>query len=152
FAFQSLPRTGTSLAGLDTQCQNEATAGGLPGTYLAAVASPTQSIASRFSAGAPWVRPDGTEIAADRTTMFDTSTKESVIDQLADGTYTSNGILWTGAVNAGSLCASNCCTTWTDFGAASGEEGQFDDVNGSFTWGLGTNGCVVSQGVVCLQQ
>lgn len=48
----------------DALCASEATSAAFPGTYLAALATSTESIADRFDvAGAPWIRTDGVRLA-----------------------------------------------------------------------------------------
>jgi hypothetical protein len=50
---------------MDTECSDEATAVGLPGTFVAAVPITGESIHTRFSSGAPWARHDGVVVLDD---------------------------------------------------------------------------------------
>jgi hypothetical protein len=61
---------GGGLGALDALCQSDAMAANLPGTYLAAAATTTTTISSRFTIDArPWRRVDGTYVA-DGSAMF----------------------------------------------------------------------------------
>jgi hypothetical protein len=66
FASSGMVDPSTGLAGADTVCRNVAQAAGLanPTKFMAALATTTASIASRFNlSGAPWVRVDGVLVA-----------------------------------------------------------------------------------------
>ena len=106
----------------DEACQDEADDAGLPGTFLAAVATSTDSIASRFDTdGMRWVRPDGVAVvptADDLTTLEHLS---APILQTADGTRLWGERVWTGATSATALGAGeDACGDWADADIGSG--------------------------------
>src|SRR5213079_1746563 len=79
-AFVSNPTGAVGTAGLDAECQAEANAAALPGSYLAAVATTTGSIASRFALTTGWRRVDGTQVSASAAAMFDGTTLVGVVN------------------------------------------------------------------------
>ena len=98
--------TSQGVSGADTLCQNEASAAGLanPTTFLALLSTSTAPAASRFdmsAMSAPYVRPDGIEIA-DAPTIAAGSTLDSGIWQHADGSYVTEfaAATWTGSAVA----------------------------------------------------
>ncbi|HEV7557741.1 MAG TPA: hypothetical protein VGO00_19885, partial [Kofleriaceae bacterium] len=59
------------VSGLDASCATDATNFGLPGTYVALVATTTTPASSRLStSGLPWVRMDGVPIVATAADLF----------------------------------------------------------------------------------
>jgi hypothetical protein len=95
--------TSQGIAGADTLCQNEASAAGLanPTTFVALLSTSTVAAASRFdlsALSAPYVRPDGIEIA-DAPTIAAGSTLDSGMWQHADGSYVTEfaAATWTGS-------------------------------------------------------
>src|SRR5262249_39410673 len=64
---------GSGLTGADALCQSEARAAGLPGTYLAFMATTGQSAGSRFNAdgGPNWYRVDDIPLAATPAELLD---------------------------------------------------------------------------------
>ncbi|HTR56323.1 MAG TPA: hypothetical protein VMJ10_36870 [Kofleriaceae bacterium] len=156
-AFVGRPRTAldNSQVLLDELCTADATAGGLTGTFLAAVATDTDSVSSRFTLDArPWVRVDGTVIAASGARLFDGTTLDSFINQPADGSYDpSIGGFFVGAMTpyvAGS--DSDDCTNWnfTASGALAIVGNSHTTVAGFWDWENDT--CAASDRVLCLQQ
>jgi hypothetical protein len=89
----------SGVAAFDNLCASEATTASLSGTFRAAVATTTSSIASRFALDArPWVRMDGTRLSETPAGLFDTIPLRSFVNQYADGVYGSNGV-WLGAAS-----------------------------------------------------
>jgi hypothetical protein len=148
-------QTGTvGLSGFDSQCASDATAAGLPGTYLAAVAVNGASAASRLPAGAPWHRVDGTLIAATDAAIF-SSNLMSFVNQAADGTYAAGSFTaetWSGATNGVTAGTdAGTCTSWTvTTGSAIG--GSPIDTSNSGFWGGTAVTCNITAHVLCLQQ
>ena len=111
--------TSQGVAGADTLCQNEASAAGLanPTTFLALLSTSTAPAASRFdmsAMSAPYVRPDGIEIA-DAPTIAAGSTLDSGIWQHADGSYVTEfaAATWTGSAAPNVIGAlSATCQDW----------------------------------------
>jgi hypothetical protein len=153
-AFVSSLPAGTTFADFDTQCASDATAASLPGTYLAAVATTTATIRSRFTIDArPVQRRDGTVVATSADRLLSTSDLPSPVNQLANGTYTSN-LVWTGAPNAATVgTAATTCTNWTDTsGTTTGEVGDASSVASASFWGGRGINCGTRTPVLCLQQ
>ena len=160
-AFVSKGRFATSLAvsGADALCQSEATAAGLanPTQFLALLSTSTTSAASRFdmsAMSAPYVRPDGIEIA-DAPTLASGAILASGIWQHADGSYVTKfaAAAWTGsaAPNVTGTLATTCQDWVTLNGADTGSEGVS---NVTDTWW--SPGAIASCGnpapVFCLEQ
>jgi hypothetical protein len=63
--------SGGGLSGADAYCAMQATAAGLPGTFLAMLATSTATAASRFDlAGPPWRRVDGVRLTQNAADLF----------------------------------------------------------------------------------
>jgi hypothetical protein len=151
--------TSQGIAGADTLCQNEASAAGLanPVTFLALLSTSTVPAASRFdmsAMSAPYVRPDGIEIA-DAPTIAAGSTLDSGIWQHADGSYVTEfaAATWTGSVtpnDTGPLSAT--CQDWmTTNGATTGSEGVSNVTD--LWWNSNTStSCLEPLTVYCLEQ
>jgi hypothetical protein len=106
-------KPGGGRASADAHCANEATAAGLPGTFLAAIATTTESIASRFPEGKLYRRVDGVRLL--RSSDLFTAEWVDVPPELDGfGDVVSNDF-WTGAqrFDATPLAAENC-NDWTD--------------------------------------
>lgn len=157
-AFVSSTRrtAGDGVAGLDSICQSDAGAGGLSGSFLAAVTTSAQSIASRFTIDArPWVRPDGTLIAAPAA-LFDGSLVTSFINQEADGTYVdwASNAVWTGASGGPMMTSATTCIDWTSIApAVSGIAGFVVVADPGLIWNASSVMCSnPALRVVCLEQ
>ena len=155
-AFVSTPiASGGGLAAFDARCAAEAAAAGLPGSYLAAVATSIASIASRFTMdGRVWTRVDGIPVADGGPTLFSGATLlRGFIDLLADGTYVANAYTFTGAADAVSPATSQNCTNWTS--AASGAPvtlGRQEETAPSYWWNSAGSTCAPMQHLLCLQR
>jgi hypothetical protein len=132
-------------AGFDQECNTEAASVGMSGTYLAAVATTTQSALARFKPGAPWVRADGV------------TTIDSSGHMLAPVFFTLGGgvditIAWNGApsltATAPTLAAS--CNDWTASTAIMGLTGNVTR-SGAEGFGGIPNTCNNALRVYCLQ-
>jgi hypothetical protein len=153
-AFLSMPVVADNGPGaFDTQCTTDATNAGLPGTYLAAVATSTTSIASRFTADPrPVYRIDGTEIAPDLATFFNSATGqlEAPVNQQADGTYVVAKFT-TGSQSPQAL-GDVTCNDYTS-PAMPAWNGASDSVNTTQFWfSQGSASCNSALPVMCLQE
>ena len=151
--------TSQGVAGADTLCQNEASAAGLanPTTFLALLSTSTVPAASRFdmsATSAPYVRPDGIEIA-DAPTIAAGSTLDSGIWQHADGSYVTEfaAATWTGsaAPNVVGTLPATCQDWMTTNGADTGSEGVSNVTDVWWNSGMSTS-CAEPLSVYCLAQ
>ncbi len=111
---------GGGLAGLDAQCNSEASLAGLAGTFKAAVATSAASAASRFdTTGAPWVRTDGVPLAATAAALFSEG-PQYPLNLPADGSqYFDYQRIWMGAASiAAAGTADSTCIGWSSRSAA----------------------------------
>jgi hypothetical protein len=151
--------TSQGVSGADTLCQNEASAAGLanPSTFLALLSTSTAPAASRFdmsATSAPYVRPDGIEIA-DAPTIAAGSTLDSGIWQHADGSYVTEfaAATWTGsaAPNVVGTLSATCQDWMTTNGADTGSEGVSNVTDVWWNSGMSTS-CAEPLSVYCLAQ
>lgn len=79
----------------DMLCNSEASAYGLPGNYMALLATTTASAASRFNTAdtTGWSRIDGVELAPTAAELFSLDYWETALTVFADGKYDSQGTL-----------------------------------------------------------
>jgi len=154
-AFLGTATGSIGVAALNAQCQTDATMAGLAGTYLAAVATTTSSIASSFMPGAPWRRVDGTQVSASDTAMFDGTDLVSFINQAADGTYLAGQFTpntKTGATSGTAVGTSqSTCADWTSTTGLGAGGSPIDTSSGSF-WGGTSADCSLTYPTVCLEQ
>jgi hypothetical protein len=158
-AFTSSPAGAvTTMAALDGHCQTEATAAGLGGTFLAALATKTASIQQRFTADArPWIRPDGTVVASTFAALFDATHLTSYVNQHADGTYA----VATEFVNGGGAgtnvgTTSSTCNDWAGTNGAP-TLGNTISIRKDRFWannmvGSATGDCTALPSLLCLEQ
>jgi hypothetical protein len=157
FAFTSWNvQIGNGLAALDAVCQSHAQEVGLPGTYLALLATTTASAASRFDLnGLPWVRPDGIRIAASAAALFQSSLLDSAPNQSAIGfEYHTNEVNWFGATSLTAVgSVDTTCNDWLSrTGTASGGRSGMSAIAALIAFDA-SNPCDFDFGVVtCLQQ
>lgn len=160
-AFLSHPLVvSTGRGAFDTACATDAANASLPGTYLAAVATMSESIRMRFTSDArQWTTVDGAVISTTFVGLLNGSTRQSPINQLADGTRVGastafGNFVWTGALDAASFAtATSNCSDWTNAAMPeSADTGDPDYVQTSFMWKGGSNGCNGVLSVLCLQQ
>jgi hypothetical protein len=116
FATTSKWASGGGRASADQVCANEATAAGFSGTFLAALATTTESIASRFTPGQIYKRVDGVRLlhAGDLFTAdyFDVPPELDRFGGVVDDD------LWSGAERLGVLpAAADNCNDWSDSSA-----------------------------------
>jgi hypothetical protein len=151
--------TSQAVSGADSLCQNEASAAGLanPTTFLALLSTSTAPAASRFDVSAmsaPYVRPDGIEIA-DAPTIAAGSTLDSGIWQHADGSYVTEfaAATWTGsaAPNVVGTLPATCQDWMTTNGADTGSEGVSNVTDTWWNSSMSTS-CAEPLSVYCLAQ
>jgi len=152
-AFLSTP---VAVAGaFDQQCQDDANANALPGTYLAAVSLTIATAASRFTMAAPWARVDGTLLAPTAAGLFDSASLQTYVNQTADGTYLSSNSLaiWSGSVDP--LATGTQQSTCGDFTSAAGNQAVLGIPYSSIAtelWGGASGPCAGPYRLLCLQQ
>jgi hypothetical protein len=157
FAFTSRNvQIGSGLAALDEVCQSDAQTAGLPGTYLALLATTTASAASRFDLnGLPWVRPDGIRIAASAAALFQSSLLDSAANLAPEGNGShTNEVNWFGATSFTALgSVETTCDDWRSrTGTASGGRSGMSAVAALIAFDA-ANACDFDYGVVtCLQE
>ena len=147
-------RSAAGTGALDAVCTNDATAASLPGTYKAAVATATSSIASRFTLDSrPWVRVDGTIVADAGSAFFDGSVHRSFVHENADGAYPFVGAVNTGGADPQTVgTIANTCDSWNSFSAAAFTTcGIADAVDATF-WSNQMCTCNSVLPVLCLQE
>jgi len=147
---------GGGVTTLDAMCASEAAAAGLTGTFISAVATTAQGIATRAVPDSrAWRRVDGVEVAA-ANQLFDGTTLRSYVTQTADGSYVTPSV-FTGAFDGvtPSMAGTNC-SNWTDTSTAGqGELGLPSVVDSTGFWAdydTVTESCNFVAGVICLQR
>jgi hypothetical protein len=107
------PGPTSSVATADAICQTEAENGGFTGTFLAALATTTKSIAERFEPGSIWTRPDGVRLLRSDE-LFTTNYLDVAPELDLSGAVILNDY-WTGT-DRFSLRATPSvnCNDWTD--------------------------------------
>jgi len=126
----SWPHSGgaTGIAAGDAICQKLASDALLddPAQYKAWLSDSTVDAKARFQTSGPWVRPDGTLIARDASSLTQGDLL-TAIDQTETGLYFGAATVWTGTSNNGTK-QTNTCTNWTTASSATqGVTGQADD-------------------------
>jgi Divergent InlB B-repeat domain len=121
------PSGSAGLTAADAQCQTEAAAARLSGTYLALLATTTAGAASRMNyTGAIWVRPDGIPIVANPNDLNVASPQLiSPIQVSPTKRYYGNSPVWTGGASpiaAGTVATT--CSNWTAGAGTTGSIGQ----------------------------
>jgi hypothetical protein len=148
-------QTDTGLAGADALCATEAAGAGLPGTFLALLATSEASAASRFAEldGATWVRIDGVRLNRPGESLFDPGTLVAPLNLDSSGAY---GDINTtiGAVGARDLATPD--TNCGDWQAGINEGTFFGNSNSSLLadWLTGTDGSTfgcATTNVICLE-
>ena len=141
------------LGAFDGACQSEADAAGFAGSFLAAVATSTESLASRFdTSGLPWVRPDGVAVVVSADEIDTLQHLRAPIVQTADGTRLWGDRVWTGATAPYETGpGEDACADWTDADIGNAwtalvTESEF------WTSAGGRQGCDTLNRVYCLQQ
>jgi hypothetical protein len=145
---------GGGLASADLQCQNEAKAAGLAGTFLALLATDSASAASRLdTTGAPWVRVDGVPVVASALDLVKQNLLAPINLNALGAPVTVNDATWCGASDPITQSAGVSCLSWTS--AASTVKGSqlwLDATRKAFFSGVYPDNCSVMKRVVCLEK
>jgi hypothetical protein len=151
---------GGGIGDADLQCQQEASAAALPGTYGALLAPTGASAASRFdTSGLPWIRADGIPIAPTAAAFFSANLFDVPPNVTADGSvYLGYVGVWSGAATpttAGK--GANNCTNWPSNSAtafAAGGTAGDTAANTFFNMFPTDNACGAAVGMhlTCLQE
>jgi hypothetical protein len=102
------PWTVAGIASADAQCQSDAFAAGLPGTYLALLPTANAAASSRFTIGVPWSRVDGAVLTTTLANGF-----YAPLDVLANGALISQTEVWTGGDPTTAPVGGTPCSNWT---------------------------------------
>jgi hypothetical protein len=104
---------GTGLQAADEQCQNEATAAMLPGTYKALLATSQTSAVDRFNTNGPtWVRPDGVPVFATANDLTTFTMMAAIAVDAAGNTAINPMQVWAGASSPTKMGGAGC-VNWT---------------------------------------
>ena len=148
--------SGGGRADADARCAGDAAAAGFPGTYLAALATTTSTIASRFDLnGPPWIRPDGQLIAPTAAGVFSDPIHVAAIDIGTDQLNASVFHHYTGARSPFDVgTAATTCDDWTSTASAqSGWIGYSTQTRNDLIWGYTPEPCdLVDKDLICLQE
>ena len=146
---QQLPADG-GLASFDEACADEATAAGLRGTFLAAVATSTGSAASRFDLdGEPWVNTRGQVVIADPQDLESGSFDlEAAIAWDAQGNPAADRV-WTG-VDTPEQLGVQTCDDWSNASTGATTVGAPTSVVEWFSNVMDL--CSLDFGVYCLEE
>ncbi|MCC6994290.1 MAG: choice-of-anchor D domain-containing protein [Deltaproteobacteria bacterium] len=152
FVSNALLTVGQGAGVATTICMNERP--GATGTYRAALptTTPLATLASFFTAGTTYVRPDG-QVVGTGAQFASGGDLQSGVWQLGDGTYRSPYGMWTGAGPPSTVpTAANTCNNWTD--PAAGGVVTIGCANSSSWWyACGAPGCGgLSRAVYCVEQ
>lgn len=113
FATRMEWRPGGGRADADALCASEAASVGLTGTFLAALATTTESIANRFPAGQHYRRVDGVRLVRSND-LFDVDWLDVPPELDQTGQQVSNDF-WTGATRFNEVpMADENCNDWMD--------------------------------------
>lgn len=139
-------------AGADAKCQAAATAGGLPGTYLAWMNVP----ATRFAkATVPYVLPSGSLVASNWGDLVDETLMHAInVDEFGTSVM-SSAQAWSDADAKGlSFLFSKNCSTWThQFAPTRGSFGQTDKSDVGWAGRLSQDSeCSAMRHLYCFQQ
>jgi hypothetical protein len=147
------PSTGRGAA--DALCQREATAGGLPGTYLALVSLIAEAASQRFDTTGPvWVRRDGVQLTARPSDLFAGDGLVAAFDVTGTTKYLDHtDRIWTGSdkPNTAGMFISSTCEDWS-MPLEMGAVGTPDSTSGFNYYHSESLSCVEPHRVYCLQR
>ena len=107
---------GGGVVGADAQCQAEANAANLNGTFKALIATDAASAISRFNLqGTAWMRTDGVPLV-ERSGDLATGKLVTALSVDATGTFYRHHWVWTGSV-AADESSTETCADWTSTSA-----------------------------------
>ncbi|MCE9580125.1 MAG: hypothetical protein K8W52_43820 [Deltaproteobacteria bacterium] len=145
------------LAGADAFCQARATAAGLPGTYMAWMATDAASPSTRFTrATVPYVMPAGNGVVvtlADDWADLTDGTIDAFFNRNELGAVVASNIPWTNVKANGTVyMAGGDCVAWTSTGSGqSGWSGYSDTPDQGWTQNTTTT-CNILHRLFCFQQ
>jgi hypothetical protein len=141
-----IPGNGGRSAG-DQLCATEATSAGLPGTFVAAMATTVEKIEGRYPAGAAWSRIDNVIVTADLVSFA------AGIDVSAAGAYRPLDQVWIGAPDARTLATdATSCMNWTSVSATMSGDVGYSSRSGTAVIAAAGDSCNALVSVYCLQQ
>lgn len=150
FTTRTTWQPGNGRATADTLCASEAASAGLAGTFLAAMATTTESIASRFAAGEVYRRVDGVRLFRDAG-MFDVDFLDVPPELDQFGVRVSDDY-WTGTGRWNTpTTLANSCTDWTDGAGTSSGEMHFTTYT-EIKNAAKSDACDIAFPVLCLEQ
>lgn len=147
---------GNGVFGADLACQNEASAAGLPGSYLAFIAAAGRSAGSRFDPRGPnWYRVDNIALASGPDELVDAGVNWAplaVLKLTADGIY-EHVVVWTGAGSPQTVVTgtTTTCADWTSTTATATVGNTWDLSANYFAWATDSS-CTGSHALYCLQE
>ncbi len=148
FVTNGLFTPGGGIAAADALCNSEA--GGL-GTYIAFLATTTQSAAGRTVLSVLNKRKDNVFVGSD-TTIAGGGPLVSGIWQTATGAYVTSGQVWTGAATPSALgTAASTCNDWTLTTSTTGIFGRAPFADATW-WNTGTQNCSTASRLYCVPQ
>lgn len=155
FASDGTFSASTGRGAADTLCQSEATAGGLPGTYLALMSLKAEAASQRFDTTGPaWVRRDGVQLTTAPSDLFAGNGLVAAFDVTGTTKYLDhNDRIWTGSdrPNTAGMDPPTTCDDWSN-PAGSGAMGTPDATSGFNYYHSESGPCDVPHRVYCLQR
>ena len=147
------PSTGRGMA--DALCKGEATAGGLPGDYLALVSLIAEAASQRFDTTGPvWVRRDGVQLTTRPSDLFAGDGLVAALDVTGTTRYLDhNDRIWTGSdkPNTAGMFELSTCNDWSA-PQGSGAVGVPDSTAGFNYYHAQSLPCDTPHRVYCLQR
>jgi hypothetical protein len=142
---------GGGRASADAHCASQAASAGLTGTFLAAIATTTESIKSRFSPTAVYRRPDGVRLL--RTSGVFANDWLDVSPELDQLGASLRADFWTGTQRFDQVSASGAdnCNDWNDAVDTSSAI-QHWTTNTNLADPAKTGGCDGAVPILCLEQ
>lgn len=135
---------------MDALCSSNALAAGLPGSFLAVVATSTDSALSRFdTTGEPWVNMSGVPLSDTALSVEVAAHLDVSAGLTAGGDLVSGGSsYWTGASDVTEV-GGETCDDWTSTTAG----GRRFPLDQSTNWFQGfSTGCATPQHVLCFEE
>jgi hypothetical protein len=139
------------LAVADATCAAEAAAAGLPGTFVAFLATAAMpDPRSRLAGSRGWALVDGTPVGTTVESMLDTFEVYNPLAMLADGTpLTGNATTWTGTSATGVYEPTQTCNDW--MASTAGFVGCGNNVRNASWAGGAFVGCDNSRRFLCFE-
>ena len=154
-SIQDSGSSNTGIQGADDICNRLAALATPPldttnGTYKAWLSTSTTSPSTTFTqATVPYVRTDGTQIAADWTNLTDGGLDAPINRDESGNNPGADSFVWTGTTTSGTPAGQNCAN-WTS-ATGSGGIGQWIQANAQWTQ-IGTGECFLPFRFYCFQQ